>query len=648
MTDETEQGKASGNATGATEGDQKTAEASDAAPKKKRRTFPPVDRSDRPKTLPPGWPGLGAPMRAPEGPITPPPVDPNGDGEAAEPPPIITPTPRPLKPTAPGPAKVSRGDKPTPVERRPLPTPNVAARPVEGQPTVHLTIDGQSVEVAKGTNVLEAAKHVGKDICHFCYHSGLQVAASCRQCLVEIENSPKLVPACQAEVRDDMVVQTESPRVVEARAQMLEFTLVNHPIDCPICDKAGECTLQRHYMDHDHQLTRVDVPKVRKPKVKDIGEHIVLDAERCILCSRCIRFCDEVSETGELTMVNRGDREEVDVAAGARLDNPYSLNVVDICPVGALTSKDFRFQIRAWELHGTPTTCNGCATGCSIELQSKHEQAYRVVPREDHDVNGHWMCDEGRFIYRELDPALRVRQARVDGETVPLQEAIAAVAKGLEGKTTAVVFSGSASNEANLAAAALAMSIGATRYELGRRRGEGDDRLRHPDKNPNTHGAALAAGDNCKHEAELALELAGGALQAVIWVDGTGSLSDLSLTALSKITSVCLADRTSKIADACRIVLPAASWAEITGSYFNAEGRLRELNPAWRPEGDRLHRAELLRRILVELGHPDTVGTPAALTRKLAQEHGHARLLKTLDDAREVRPRLLRWANSRG
>lgn len=525
--------------------------------------------------------------------------------------------------------------------------PNVTADPVEGEETVTLNIDGEDVTVRAGTNVLEAAKLVDKDICHFCYHPGLSIAASCRQCLVQIEKMGKLQPSCQVEVREGMVVHTNSAEVLKARQEMLEFTLKNHPIDCPICDKAGECKLQRHYMDHDHSLTRVDVVKVRKPKRKDIGRDIVLDAERCILCSRCIRFCEEIPKTSELTMTYRGDHEIIDVHPGHRLDNDYSVNTVDICPVGALTSKDFRFAIRAWELSKTDTTCNGCATGCAVELHTKHEQAYRLVPREDEQVNGHWMCDEGRLTYKELDPDNRVRYAIVDGHEVPLPDAIAITADRLRGKKVAVVFSSTATNEANLALAELAELLEAERFVLGRPPGKGDEILKDVDKNPNTAGAHIAAGDVTKHEGELALELAGRAYQAVVVLDGTGELSEVSLGGLKGVTSVCLTDRHTPLADACKILLPAASWAEVLGSYTNRQGKLRMVQPAWRAEGDRKHRADLVADLLVALGRRN-VATARERTRVLAEQHDHRPLLHLSEDPKPARPTLLRWAHSRG
>ncbi len=531
---------------------------------------------------------------------------------AAHPPaPRLAPTELPFSPPA---------ARPHTTDHAPPASPNVPARPEPGAETVTLTIDGRAVTVAKGTNVLEAAKLLGEDVSHFCYHPGLSVAASCRQCLVQIEKMPKLMPSCQVIVADGMVVHTKTPEVTEARRQMLEFTLKNHPIDCPICDKAGECVLQRHYMDHDHQLTRVDVPKVRKAKHKDIGREIVLDQERCILCSRCIRFCEEIPGTAELGMMWRGDHEELDISENRRLDNPYSMNVVDICPVGALTAKDFRFKIRAWELHATDTTCTGCATGCAVELHHDKGRAYRIVPRHDPDVNGYWMCDHGRHTYKALDPDLRIRSARIDGQDVALERAVRAVAERLAGKRTALV---------------------------KRPPGEGDDILRDADADPNLRGARKAAPDASTHLDQLALELAGGAYEAVVFLDESAPLSDVARARLADIASVCLAAARTPLSDACAMVLPAASWAEILGSTINRQGRLRVLQPAWRPEGDRRHRADLLADVARAMGQGD-IPSARALSAQLADDYDHA-LLRDLSASRaDDRPRLLRWAHTRG
>jgi NADH-quinone oxidoreductase subunit G len=557
--------------------------------------------------------------------------------------------PEPPPPPAAARAAASSTVKPPENKLAPPPVaPNLDATPRPGEATVTLTIDGEQVQVRKGTNVLEAAKLLGRDICHFCYHPGLSIAASCRQCLVEVEKNPKLQPSCQQIVAEGMVVHTESPAVLEARRALLEFTLKNHPIDCPICDKAGECTLQRHYMDHDHQLTRIDVAKIRKAKAKDIGREIVLDQERCILCSRCIRFCEEIPGTGELGMTFRGDHERLDIADGHRLDNPYSINVVDICPVGALTAKDFRFAVRAWELKATPTTCQGCATGCAIELHHKLEEAFRIVPRYDAETNGHWMCDEGRYTYKDLAPDKRTLHARVDGQQVPLGHAIAVIARRLRGrdKRVAAVFSATATSEANAALSDLAGLLGAERFVVGRPPGKTDELLRDADKSPNLRGAIAAAGA-AKHEGELGLELAGRAYDAVLFLDGSFELSEVVRSALGSITSICLTDRNTALSDACAIVLPATSWAETLGTTVNRQGRLRVLQPAWRAEADRRDRADLLRDVALAMGERD-IGTNRERVRQTAVAHDHPTLLELTESPAAARPTLLRFSHSRG
>jgi len=284
---------------------------------------------------------------------------------------------------------------------------------------VTVTIDGKTQQFPKGTVLLEACNQMGAGVPFFCYHPGLTSPAVCRQCLVDVKGQPKPVPSCYTPVADKMEVMTKSPRALDVRRQMLEFTLVNHPIDCPICDKAGECLLQKHYFDWDAKLARNDGIKVKKAKVVDIGPRIVLDQERCILCTRCIRVCDEVAKTHQLEMADRGDHEILTTAPGHKLDNPYSLNTVDVCPVGALTSKDFRFAMRAWELYTTPSICPGCATGCNVEVHHSRGKIQRLIPRQNDRVNEHWMCDEGRLTYKRVNPTLgnpeRVPEPSRDG-----------------------------------------------------------------------------------------------------------------------------------------------------------------------------------------------------------------------------------------
>ena len=274
------------------------------------------------------------------------------------------------------------------------------------------TINGKEVEVHQGASIIEAFKAMGEDICHYCWHPGLSVAGVCRLCMVQIEGIPKLQIACNTEVKDGMVITNQSEQVKDTVKWGLDFHLINHPLDCPICDQAGECGLQDQYMQYGKYDPEMAEKKVKKHKVVDLGPTIVLDSERCILCSRCVRFTEEVSQTNELGIFNRGDRSEIGTVDGKPLDNNYSLNTVDICPVGALTSKDFRFRQRVWYLKDSDSICPGCSTGCNVKVYFNEEGLWRVKPRYNAEVNGHWMCDVGRDTYKYVNKRARLLKVR--------------------------------------------------------------------------------------------------------------------------------------------------------------------------------------------------------------------------------------------
>jgi NADH-quinone oxidoreductase subunit G len=274
-------------------------------------------------------------------------------------------------------------------------------------------INGKEVEVPQGSTVIQAFKAAGQDICHYCWHPGLSVAGVCRLCMVQIEGMPRLQIACNTEVKDGMVVNNTSNIVKETVQWGLDFHLINHPLDCPICDQAGECGLQDQYMQFGKYDPEMAEPKVKKHKVVDLGPTVMLDSERCILCSRCVRFTDEVSKTHELGIFNRGDRSEIGCVEGKPLDNHYSLNTVDICPVGALTSKDFRFRQRVWYLKDADTICPGCSTGCNVKVYYNEEGLWRVKPRPNPEVNGYWMCDTGRDTYKFVNIKARLLAGKV-------------------------------------------------------------------------------------------------------------------------------------------------------------------------------------------------------------------------------------------
>ncbi len=265
------------------------------------------------------------------------------------------------------------------------------------------TINGKPVEVKPGTSIIQAFKQLGEEIAHYCWHPALSVAGVCRLCMVEIEGNPRLQIACNTTVAEGMVVTNQSEKVKDAVKWGMDFHLINHPLDCPICDQAGECGLQDQYMKFGKYDPEMAEKKVNKRKVVDLGERVVLDSERCILCSRCVRFTEEITKTNELGIFNRGDRSEIGTFEGKPLDNNYSVNTVDICPVGALTSKDFRFKQRVWFLKDKASICNGCSTGCNVEVDYNKEGIWRLRPRYNEQVNGYWMCDVGRDVYKNVN-----------------------------------------------------------------------------------------------------------------------------------------------------------------------------------------------------------------------------------------------------
>lgn len=290
-----------------------------------------------------------------------------------------------------------------------------------------LTIDGKEIEVEDGLNIIQAASRIGIDIPHFCYHPALSVVAQCRQCLVEVEGVPKVMPACNTFVRDGLIVKTNSERAVKARKATVEFTLINHPLDCPICDKGGECPLQLTTVEHGPGYSRFEGPEEKKVRKKYyLSDKIIYDPNRCIMCTRCVRFTDEVTKTGELGYNNRGFRKKIVVFPGMELNNELAGNVTDLCPVGALLNKDTLHEERVWYWKFTDTVCSLCSNGCNITVgvDPRKGKVSRVRPRVNLDVNDHWICDRGRYEFKEVqEECIRLRDPIIrDGEGFKLTE----------------------------------------------------------------------------------------------------------------------------------------------------------------------------------------------------------------------------------
>ncbi len=532
--------------------------------------------------------------------------------------------------------------------------------PPAAENTVTLTIDGVAVTVDKGTNIIEAAKKVGNEISAFCYHPGLEVVAVCRQCLVTVEGAPKLTPACQGMASDGMVVHTTDEASTDARRQLLEFTLLNHPVDCPICDKAGECTLQQHYFDSNSKMSRLDVDKVRKPKVVDLGPEIVLDAERCILCTRCMRVCDDVAGEHQLEIYNRGDHSELGTAPGQLLDNPYSLNTVDVCPVGALTAKDFRFTMRAWQLMSTPSVCNGCSTGCNIEVHHRSGKTYRIIPRENANVNGHWMCDEGRFTYHSLTEKRLVGPV-VDGMPASWTNALAAAASRIKTalaageSATGVVLSPHRTNEENYVLVKLAREfLQVERLYMGGKspnEDRADDKLRKADLAANRSGVELIVGDKAIGSiAKLEDDLLAGDIKGLLVLGHDLPVGDGARAMIGELDClIVVSDHEEGIAKSAHVSLPAPAWAENTGSVTNFEGRVQRMQGAYEPMGQALPAWQ----VFSDLAQAIEGGDGAPLSYDTAEDvfnemKSKVPAFSNAEWGRDLLPIQLRFANSRG
>src|SRR6266849_4606801 len=302
-------------------------------------------------------------------------------------------------------------------------------------PDVNVTIDGHKLTVPAGTLVVEAAKLVGIEIPVFCYHHKLDPVGACRLCLVEFSpGPPRPQTACTTPVMEGMVVRTQTAMAVQARADILEFELVNHPLDCPVCDKGGECPLQDFTFRHGYPTSRIDGPRLHFKKPIPLSENIALDRERCVLCYRCTRYYDEIAWEQELTVGQRGVQSYITSQFDQPLQSIFSGNIIDLCPVGALTSRVWRFESRPWDMTHTESICSKCAVGCNVTLWQRRGQLLRVTSRENDDIDDGWICDRGRFDYTDVNDPSRLRTPRIGGVKATWADALTAVATGIKGK----------------------------------------------------------------------------------------------------------------------------------------------------------------------------------------------------------------------
>jgi NADH-quinone oxidoreductase subunit G len=499
---------------------------------------------------------------------------------------------------------------------------------------VKITIDGKEVVTTKGKTVIQAAAEVGVAIPHYCYHPKLSIAGNCRMCLVEIEKMPKLQIACNTQVAEGMGVLTQSPKVLAVRKAVLEFLLINHPVDCPICDQAGECWLQDYYMQHDREASRFDVGKVHDRKRTIFGPNVVFDGERCIKCTRCVRFCQEITKTNELTVVNRSDHSTIDLFPGAILDNPLSANVVDICPVGALTDRDFRFKVRVWYLQKTPSICPGCSTGCNISVETYQNRIARFKPRVNEAVNSHWICDEGRYCFHELTGGERLTTPMIrqeGGGLVPTtwDKALQAVFSGLRAAAPmAGILSGRNTNEEAFLFAKLGNMIGARSalevFYQERELTPVQKILMSPDRSPNFRGARETGVGNGGFGALLEKIISGNYASAYIVgedLTATAGEPDKVRAALEQLSFLAVQDiRLTETAKLAHVVLPATHFGEKEGTYTNRQGRVQKVNAALiAPEGV-LQDSDIFMRLLELAGSRNGFSTPADIFAALARE----------------------------
>lgn len=498
---------------------------------------------------------------------------------------------------------------------------------------IKITIDGKEVVTGKGKTVIQAAAEVGISIPYYCYHPKLSIAGNCRMCLVEIEKMPKLQIACNTPVAEGMSVLTQSPKVLMARKAVMEFLLINHPLDCPICDQAGECWLQDYYMQHDLRASRFAEKKEHDRKKEIFGPNVVFDGERCIKCTRCVRFLQEVTRTHELTVVNRGDDSTIALFAGAVLDNPLSANVNDICPVGALTDRDFRFKVRVWYLQKTPSICPGCSTGCNISVETYQNRIARFKPRINEAVNSHWLCDEGRYCFHELTegPRLTMPMIRQEGGLVPAtwEQALRETLHGLgSAQPLAAILSGRNTNEEAYLFRKLIerLSPQAALEVFYHERPLTDVQkiLMSPDRSPNFRGARdMGVSSNGGFDALMEKLLRGDFAGAYIVGEDLTSASDKEpkiREALGRISFLVVQDvRLSETAKMAHIVLPGTHFAEKAGTYTNRKGRVQKLNPALVAPEEALQDSEIFARLLDRLGEK-VPSEPSRLFEALAGE----------------------------
>ena len=535
-----------------------------------------------------------------------------------------------------------------------------APPPVE---KITVKVDGQVIAVPKTmpdpisgkpipTTMLQACSLVKVDVPHYCYHPKLPVAGNCRMCLVEfgtpamgpdrkpvmnpdgtpkIAKSPRPAIACATPISPGMEIYTTTPAVKQMREGVLEFLLINHPLDCPICDQAGECKLQEYSVQYGQSASRFVEEKVHKPKRVDLGPRIMLDDERCILCTRCIRFTRDIVGDDALGIVNRGSYNSIAKYPGSQFDNNYTLNTVDICPVGALTSKDFRFQMRVWFLKETKSVCTSCATGCNIVIGSRENKIFRYEPRENDAVNSTWMCDAGRLNYKWINREDRLTRCTLrapssGSQTVTWTSALQEISDKLRkapAGSVAIIASARQTNEELFLLSKLKAKLGAISDSIPRV-GEGDKLLVNADKNPNSHGAKLTGiappqmGSNLP---KIADGIRQGTIRTLIVFGEDVTKYGIGPDLLAKLDTLIVSEiLPNKTTEAAHYLLPGCAHAEKRGTFTNVKGRVQKFMKAIEPKGDARAEWEFLHELVFNVTGQNGFVSIEGLFNQMAQE----------------------------
>ncbi len=470
------------------------------------------------------------------------------------------------------------------------------------QPLISINVDGVEHQVVAGTNLVDALAKIGKEVPHYCYHPKLPVAGNCRMCLVELgspmrdratnelilENGkpkigwqPKPAIACATNVSPGLHVRLDSPGVKACREGVTEMLLLNHPLDCPICDQAGECKLQEFSAEYGKGYSRYVDEKNAKPKKTRLGPRVTLDDERCILCSRCVRFCNDIAKDPVLGFVNRGSFNTLTCFPGKELNNNYSLNTVDICPVGALTSTDFRFKMRVWFLKKTPSICTESSVGVNTTVWSREGKIYRITPRQNDAVNDTWMADSGRELYKQVEDAQRITSASVKGAKTSLDVAFNTASEIIKSGHLAIVGSGHLSVEEQYLLSDLAKKHSSKTY-VPAHTGKGDGMLISEDHTPNFRGALVtgltqSAAVDLK---ALSSDIESGKVKSLLICREDVTTLGISAQLLSKVRVVTIATHRNSTTDAAEVVLPGLTVFERSGSFINCQFRLQSFAQA--------------------------------------------------------------------